>query len=68
MTSQVCPYCHDQTRKLTRAKYLFRADVRLMSDDTGVVTDKSIPVHFCPACGKKLPDTNQPDKPADAIQ
>lgn len=66
MPNHDCPYCHDQQRKLTRARYLFRADVRILQEDSDITTDKAIPVIFCPACGKRLPERNQPDKTTEA--
>lgn len=65
MNAQTCPYCHDEKRKLTRARYLFRADVRIVMEND-ITADKAIPVNFCPACGNRLPDVNRPDKTTDA--
>lgn len=53
-----CPSCCDKPGQFIRGRYLFRADVRTM-DDHQIVQDKSIPVLFCPTCGRKLPEVNQ---------
>lgn len=59
MNKTQCPACcHAETKEL-RARYLFRADVRTVNPQ-GVVEDIAIPVLFCPACGRALPETNIP--------
>ena len=53
-----CPSCCDRQGQFIRGRYLFRADVRTM-DNHQIVQDKSIPVLFCPTCGRKLPEVNK---------
>lgn len=60
-----CPYCNSPDGP--RSRFLFRADVRVATDN-GSSEDRTIPVRFCPACGKNLDaKSSAPKKATDKI-